>query len=202
MQRKERDTSKKRKQLIDAAVDTFEQVGYEAATMEQIAINAGAAKKTLYNHFENKEKLLEIIVDQCISNKLEIAEINYNPNRSLKSQLTEIIEVRIKNYIEPEKLKSMRVLFNTYTRHKELFMRMYSEIDTNDENLLIDWLTNAETDNKLQVEDKKMASYLFWSMIYGAFIWPQTMNDTLSAEKIDKITNEITDMFLSRYEVK
>jgi len=202
MPRKERDTSKKRKQLIDAAVDIFEQVGYDVATMEQIAMKAGAAKKTLYNHFENKEKLLEVIIGQCIANKNDIAKLCYSSDRSLKSQLIELIELRIKNFIDPEAVKSMRVLFNTHTRYKELFNRMYSGVDTYDENILINWIAEAEKDNRLKVADKEMASYIFWSMIYGAFIWSHTMNNILQPEEVNKITNEIADMFLCRYEVK
>jgi TetR/AcrR family transcriptional regulator of autoinduction and epiphytic fitness len=202
MPRKERDTSKKRKELIDAAVATFEDVGYDAATMEQIATNAGAAKKTLYNHFETKEKLLEVIIRKCISNKDEITNLCYSSDRPLKIQLIELIELRIKNFIDPEAVKSMRVLFKTHTMHKDLFNRMYSGIDMHDENILIKWITEAEKDKRIIVADKEMASYIFWSMIYGAFIWPITMNNTLQPEEISKITHEIADMFLCRYEVK
>lgn len=202
MPRKQRDTSKKRKELIDAAVATFEEIGFEAATMDQIAIKAGAVKKTLYNHFENKEKLLEEIIGQCISNKKEMAELSYLPEQPLKSQLVKFIETRIKNFVDPDKLKSMRVLFNTHTRHKELFNSMYSGIDTYDEDILINWITEAENDNRLKIEDKELASYLFWSMIYGAFIWPQTMNNTLKSDEIDKITNEIAEIFIKRYGLK
>lgn len=202
MARKERDTSKKRKELIDAAVATFEEVGYDIATMDQIAINAGAAKKTLYNHFENKEKLLEVIINQCISIGKEVAAIHYDPERPLKSQLKELIEIRIKNFTDPEKLKSMRVLFNTHTRHKELFNRMYSGVNTYDENILIDWITEAEKDNRLMVEDKALASYLFWSMISGAIIWPQALYNKLQPDEIEHITTEIAELFLRRYEAK
>ncbi|GEM_PF-5107405 len=202
MPRKERDTSKKRKELIDAAVAIFEEVGFEAATMEQIAFRAGAVKKTLYNHFETKEKLLEVIIGKCISNKADITKLCYSPDSPLKDQLIELIKLRIKNFIDPEAVKSMRVLFNTHTRHKELFNRMYSGIDMHNENILIDWITKAEKDKRIMVADKEMVSYIFWSMIYGAFIWPHTMNNTLQPEEINKITNEIADMFLCRYEVK
>jgi TetR/AcrR family transcriptional regulator of autoinduction and epiphytic fitness len=201
MSRKERDTSKKRKELIDAAVSIFEEIGYETATMEQIASRAGAVKKTLYNHFETKEKLLEVIIGKCVAIKHDIANFSYDSNKILRKQLIELIELRIKNYLDPQSIRSMRVLFNTHTRHKELFKRMYSGIGLQDEEILIRWITEAEKEGRLKVVDKEIAAYIFWSMVYGAFIWPQTLDDILTSEKIAKITCEIADTFLYRYTV-
>lgn len=44
--------------LAQTAFDLFEQQGYDAVTMEQIAQAADVAKGTLYNHFPVKEALL------------------------------------------------------------------------------------------------------------------------------------------------
>ncbi|MEI2456080.1 MULTISPECIES: TetR/AcrR family transcriptional regulator [Lysobacter] len=53
---------RKRQQTLDhlaaTAFGLFEREGYEAVTMEQIAVAADVAKGTLYNHFPVKEALL------------------------------------------------------------------------------------------------------------------------------------------------
>jgi len=62
---------RKRRQTLDHLADTafrlFETLGFEAVTMEQIAIEADVAKGTLYNHFPVKEALLAHRVHQDLA---------------------------------------------------------------------------------------------------------------------------------------
>lgn len=44
--------------IVQTAYGLFERHGYDAVTMEQIALAAGVAKGTLYNHFPVKEALI------------------------------------------------------------------------------------------------------------------------------------------------
>ncbi|MDH2236727.1 TetR/AcrR family transcriptional regulator [Pigmentiphaga sp. GD03639] len=47
-----------REHIATVAGDLFERHGYEAVTMEQIAVEAGVVRGTLYNHFAVKEAVL------------------------------------------------------------------------------------------------------------------------------------------------
>ncbi|MFS2050031.1 helix-turn-helix domain-containing protein, partial [Variovorax sp. CT11-76] len=53
---------RRRVQTLDhvatTAMQLFEAQGYDATTMEQIALRADVAKGTLYNHFATKEAVL------------------------------------------------------------------------------------------------------------------------------------------------
>lgn len=44
--------------IAETAIRLFQSLGYEAVTMEQIAVEADVAKGTLYNHFPTKEAVL------------------------------------------------------------------------------------------------------------------------------------------------
>ena len=54
-------TEKKRKDIIDAAIDEFEEQGFLGAKTTSIAKKANVSSRTLYNHFESKEALFEAI---------------------------------------------------------------------------------------------------------------------------------------------
>lgn len=55
-------SSERRQAILNAAKAVFEEVGYEQASMAQIAARVGGSKATLYNYFESKEVLfLELI---------------------------------------------------------------------------------------------------------------------------------------------
>ncbi|MBK1780402.1 TetR/AcrR family transcriptional regulator [Advenella sp. WQ 585] len=48
----------RREAILDIALDLFCEVGFEAASMSQIAARLGGSKATLYNYFSSKEELL------------------------------------------------------------------------------------------------------------------------------------------------
>ncbi|MHB1986756.1 MAG: TetR/AcrR family transcriptional regulator [Acidimicrobiales bacterium] len=55
---------RRRRQLIDVALETFSRTGYAGTTMEEIASAAGVTKPLLYQHFASKRALyLELIDD-------------------------------------------------------------------------------------------------------------------------------------------
>jgi AcrR family transcriptional regulator len=48
----------RREAILDIALDLFREVGFEAASMSQIAARVGGSKATLYNYFPSKDELL------------------------------------------------------------------------------------------------------------------------------------------------
>jgi AcrR family transcriptional regulator len=52
-----------REHILYAAKDVFLEMGFERASMDAIAERAGTSKRTLYAHFESKEKLFFAIID-------------------------------------------------------------------------------------------------------------------------------------------
>ena len=51
--------SDKRNQVLTLAKKRFERFGFSKTTVDEIAKDAGISKRTLYQEFENKEKILE-----------------------------------------------------------------------------------------------------------------------------------------------
>src|SRR5690554_4956473 len=51
-------TKTRRELMLDKALELFREVGFEAASMSQIAARVGGSKTTLYNYFSSKEELL------------------------------------------------------------------------------------------------------------------------------------------------
>ncbi len=54
--------SKLREHILYVAKDAFLEMGFERTAMEVIAVRAGTSKRTLYAHFENKEKLYLAVI--------------------------------------------------------------------------------------------------------------------------------------------
>ena len=54
--------NKTKKTIFDSAIKVFSGSGYDGATMDDIALNAGVAKGTLYYHFKSKEEIFKYII--------------------------------------------------------------------------------------------------------------------------------------------
>ncbi len=63
--------ARRRRQLIDVAIEMFAHSGYEATTMEDIATAAGVTKPLLYQHFTSKRALYLELIDDVASRMLE-----------------------------------------------------------------------------------------------------------------------------------
>ena len=65
------DDSAKRRQIIDGARAVFLAQGFDAASMGEIAREAGVSKGTLYVYFKSKEELFEAIVEERVPAQAE-----------------------------------------------------------------------------------------------------------------------------------
>jgi AcrR family transcriptional regulator len=52
-----------RRHILLAAKDVFLETGYERASMDTVAVRAGTSKRSLYAHFESKDKLFLAVLD-------------------------------------------------------------------------------------------------------------------------------------------
>ena len=56
----------RRKQLVDVSRGAFAELGYEAASLEEIAERAGVSRPIIYSHFGDKHGLFEAVVSEQI----------------------------------------------------------------------------------------------------------------------------------------
>jgi AcrR family transcriptional regulator len=52
-----------RRHILLVAKDVFLETGYERASMDTVAVRAGTSKRSLYAHFESKDKLFLAVLD-------------------------------------------------------------------------------------------------------------------------------------------
>jgi AcrR family transcriptional regulator len=77
----------RRKQIVDTAVRLFFTMGYEGASLRDLADQVGINKATVYHYFESKEEILFHIVDRVGE---ELVEGVREAQRSSPDPLTEL----------------------------------------------------------------------------------------------------------------
>lgn len=63
--------SQRREQLLEVGRSVFAERGYDGASIEEIAAEAGVSKPVVYEHFGGKEGLYAVVVDREVSRLLE-----------------------------------------------------------------------------------------------------------------------------------
>ncbi len=80
--------SSKRRQILDGASKVFMDLGFDGASMGEIARAAGVSKGTLYVYFADKNRLFEAIVEEESIEQGRIA-FNFEPGRDVPTTLLE-----------------------------------------------------------------------------------------------------------------
>src|ERR1700716_725402 len=78
--------SSKRRQILDGARKVFMDLGFDGASMNEIARSAGVSKGTLYVYFADKNRLFEAIVEDETLEKGKVA-FNFDPARDVTTTL-------------------------------------------------------------------------------------------------------------------
>ncbi|MCK4258991.1 MAG: TetR/AcrR family transcriptional regulator [Halanaerobiales bacterium] len=100
---------KKKKMIIDIAIDEFSEHGYKNATINNIVKRANIAKGSIYQYFESKEDLFMYILELSISKKLKyMKQVQLNlAGLSFFDQIRELCVLDIKFSRDNPKLEKI-----------------------------------------------------------------------------------------------
>jgi AcrR family transcriptional regulator len=113
-ERKAREKQIRHQQILDAAYEVFNEVGFFAATMDQIAERAELSKGTIYIYFKSKEE----VYFSLLSNGLDILVALLEEMESTEPAADQLLE------------QTARTLFRFYKEHTSyfrIFMTMQQE---------------------------------------------------------------------------
>ena len=195
---KKRDTSRKHESILNGAIQVFTEMGYDNASMDKIAEIAGVSKRTIYNHFLNKENLFQEVIAKFLAEQQILKQINYDPAKSLEEQLTAFADAELFLINNPSRLGLSRVLTSVFIRDID-YARMTREKYASPHEPFIKWLIAAHEDNKLYIEDPALAARVFYAMIEGALTWPALFQHGINTESVKPLMNELILTFITRY---
>ncbi|MBC1218600.1 TetR/AcrR family transcriptional regulator [Nostoc sp. UCD121] len=108
-------------QILQGAMQEFLQNGYAGTSMDRVAVAAGVSKATVYSHFQDKEGLFKVLLEQLTSKKnnsiFGTEPIEGEPATILRQVATKALEQMLK---DKEHSAFMRVLIGESGRFPEL----------------------------------------------------------------------------------
>ena len=91
-----------KRRIFTTAIKLFAQNGYESTGIEEITAVAGVAKGSLYYHFETKENLFDLLLEEGRKLLYNSIEIKFKSCNNALDKLKAIIMIQIKSLIKYE----------------------------------------------------------------------------------------------------
>ena len=196
--RKPRDTSKKREQILDAALRVFGDSGYDVASMDAIAEAANVSKRTVYNHYPSKRDLYLSLFGRFVDRVSRAKHIAYDPDAPLYEQLESILRAEMHILEDPLWLGFGFSVYQFFLKDPDTAAQVGTS-NSGKEDALRTWLEAAEADGRLEIDDMEIAVSMLWTIHEGVIIYPAILFRGAYSDRVDLQIREIIRMFLSRY---
>lgn len=153
--------------VLDRALEVFLERGYEGATIDLIAAAAGASKRTLYAHYEDKTALFKAAVQRAIELYAEPEGLTIIESDDLEETLIALGRMRLAHVISPVGMRLQRILNAEAYRFPEIFEWAVERGSQPMNALLADLLRRHVALGHIEVDSPERAAPVFLSMVVG-----------------------------------
>ena len=195
--------SAKHRQIIDGARKVFLDLGFDGASMGEIARAAGVSKGTLYVYFADKNRLFEAIVEREMFDQQKVA-FNFDPERDVATTLSEFGHAYIELLCRPGGGSAIRTVMAIAERMPEVGRRYYEHVLEKTINRLAAYLEAHVAARDLVIPDCQLAASQFMMMCQASLFLPFIFQAAPppSAERIAEVVASARRMFLAAYQLK
>ncbi len=193
----------KRRQIIDGARSVFMNLGFDGASMGEIARAAGVSKGTLYVYFADKNRLFEAIVEQETVDQGTSA-FNFDPARDIETTLREFGQAYILVLCRPGGGSAIRTVMAIAERMPEVGRRFYDNVLAMTIERLAVYLRVRIDAGELAIDDCHLAAAQFMQVCQATLFQPyifQAQPAPAPAE-IARVVDSGVRMFLAMYRVR
>jgi AcrR family transcriptional regulator len=195
--------SSKRRQILHGARKVFMDLGFDGASMGEIARAAGVSKGTLYVYFADKNRLFEAIVEEESLGHGQL-EFNFDPARDVPTTLREFGHAYIALICRPGGGSAIRTVMAIAERMPDVGRRYYERVLENTINRLASYLDAQVKRGALAIDDCQLAASQFMLTCQASLFLPFIFQAAPppSPERVTEVIDSATRMFLSAYQMK
>jgi AcrR family transcriptional regulator len=196
--------SAKRRQIVQGARSVFIARGFDAASMGDIAKEAGVSKGTLYVYFKNKEELFGAIVEnECCTHAEGAFKLDEN-DHDVEAALTRLGTDFVGFLCMPEKAASVRIVIAIAERMPEIGKTFYETGPANGIRRLSAYLSAQVKAGILKIDDCDVAAAQFLETCQATLFKPVLFNfgPPPAPERVAYVIGIAVRAFLAAYRAK
>jgi AcrR family transcriptional regulator len=193
--------SAKRRQIVGGARAVFRALGFDAASMGEIAKAAGVSKGTLYVYFKDKDELFQAIVEkECIFQAEGVFDFDVE-NPDIAGTLTRMGIAYVKLLCQPERQSTLRAVMAIADRKPNAGRTFYETGPAVGIAKLRAYFEAEVEAGRLDIEDCEVAAAQFMESCHATMLKPMLFNFATppSPERIEHVVRIAVTTFMAAY---
>ncbi len=195
----------KRRQILDGAGRIFSTLGFDAASMSDVAREAQVSKATLYVYFQDKEHLFTAICaeqrDRNIAEMIALLDVN----QPIVEILTRFGVETLSLLAQPFVVAAHRIVIGVAERMPEIGSEFYEAGPLRVITAVAKYLDHHVASGRLKIPDTRLAAAQFCEVIQGGLVKARlygVLKDAPPREEIEKNVASAVALFMAGYGTK
>jgi AcrR family transcriptional regulator len=200
----DRQSTRKRKAIVEAATTTFLQKGYLGTSMDEIAARAGVSKQTVYKHFADKQRLFSEVVISTVkeaSDPVHEEVLELRDSGDLEADLRDLARRQLTLVMQPRLMQLRRLVIAESSRFPELGRTFYEQGPGRTIEALAATFERLTERGLLDVADPNLAAAQFNWLVMSAPLNQAMLlgDDDVSKRELARHADEGVRTFLAAY---
>lgn len=153
--------------ILDAARRLFTAHGFDGASMDQIAAEAGVSKLTVYSHYGDKDTLFSAVVKSYCDQRLPESLFRSAPDVPVRERLLDVGRAFVAFVSSPEAIAGHRMLCSPRMADSHLPGKFWEAGPARVQRAFADMLRRRVESGDLEIEDVTLAARQFLSLLKG-----------------------------------
>ena len=200
----ETEDTAKRRQIVEGARTVFRALGFDAASMGEIAKAAGVSKGTLYVYFKDKDELFQAIVEKECPLQAEGVFNLDETDPDIAGTLTRLGVAFMKALCEPDRLSTARTVMAIADRKPNIGRTFYETGPAKGLAKLRAYFEAQVAAGRLVIEDPEVAAAQLIESCHATMLKPMMLNfaPPPSLARIEHVVGIAVKTFMAAYAKK
>lgn len=201
----DRQSTRKRKAIVEAATTTFLQKAYLGTSMDEIAALAGVSKQTVYKHFADKDRLFSEVVMSTVneaSDPVHAEVLQLRDTGDLAADLRDLARRQLALVMQPKLMQLRRLVIAESSRFPELGRTFYEQGPGRTISTLAATFERLAARGLLAADDPNLAAAQFNWLVMSAPLNQAMLlgrDHSLSKSELERHADDGVRTFLAAY---
>ena len=159
------DSRLRHRALLDTAAELFMEVGFEAASLNELVKRAGGSKSSIYSYFRDKDGLFAAVVDDMVDDLLVPLSRPVNLGKPLAETLRELGDHTLDVLTSKKGMGLSRIVVTESPRLPAIGRHFFEHGPGQAISQLAGHLGRLEREGQINCSDPDLAAEAFWGML-------------------------------------